>query len=111
MKREVATPTLRSGIVMRYAIEFAASVEEHLAHLTAAERKKALDAIDKRLRHEPLRPSRNRKPLRSNALASWALRIGSLRVFYDVRYDTVRILAIGKKTKNVLRIGGRGITL
>jgi mRNA-degrading endonuclease RelE of RelBE toxin-antitoxin system len=96
---------------VRYTIEFAVSVEDHLVSLTAAERRSALDAIEKRLRHEPLTPSRNRKPLRPNALAPWALRIGSLRVFYDVRHAKVRILAIGKKTKNVLRIGGRGIRL
>jgi len=42
------------------------------------------------------------------------LRIGTLRVFYEVdRTDhaVVRILAIGKKKNDVLRIGGRDIKL
>jgi len=99
---------------VRYAIEFAASVEEHLTHLTASERVRTLHAIQTRLRHEPLASSRNRKPLRPNSLAPWQLRIGPLRVFYEIdRTDraVVRILAVGKKTNNVLRIGGRDIKL
>ncbi len=58
--------------------------------------------------------ARNRKPLRPNPIAPWELRIGALRVFYEVaphEGGAVRILAIGKKTGSVLHIGGQAIKL
>jgi hypothetical protein len=73
-----------------------------------------LDAIDRQLGNDPLRETRHRKPLRPNPIAPWELRVGALRVFYDVATSegkAVRILAIGKKTGNVLRIAGREIKL
>jgi hypothetical protein len=39
------------------------------------------------------------------------VRVGSLRVFYEVDRKIVRILAIGKKTRNLLRIAGKEIKL
>ena len=99
---------------MAYEIVFARSVAEHLGHLTAAERARVLDAIERQLAAEPLVETRNRKPLRPNPLAPWELRIGALRVFYEVvaaEPDVVRVLAVGKKLRNVLRIGGREIKL
>jgi mRNA-degrading endonuclease RelE of RelBE toxin-antitoxin system len=96
---------------VRYIIEFAACVEEHLAQLSASERTRALNVIEERLRHEPLIANRSRKPLRPNTVAPWELRIGSLRVFYEAKRATVRILAIGKKKRDALRIGGREIKL
>ena len=53
--------------------------------------------------------TRNRKPLRPNPLASWELRIGDLRVYYDVEEDPeqqVNIVAIGMKRRNRVSIGG-----
>ena len=43
-----------------------------------------LDAIERQLVSEPLKESRNRKPLRPNPIAPWELRVGGLRVFYEV---------------------------
>src|SRR5439155_428132 len=57
---------------------------------------------------------RNLKPLRPNPLAPWELRVGRLRVFYEVTSDEpalVRVLAVGKKEGSVLRIGGKEIEL
>ena len=99
---------------MAYEIGFAESVEEHLKFITTAERSRVLDAIDRQLRHSPLVETRNRKPLRPNPLAPWELRAGTLRVFYEVTPGgptVVRILAIGKKMRNVLRIAGQEIQL
>jgi hypothetical protein len=73
-----------------------------------------LDAVGGQLVHEPLRETRNRKPLRPNPLAPWELRLGPLRVFYDVasgKPPLVRILAVGKKERSVLRIAGKEIKL
>jgi mRNA-degrading endonuclease RelE of RelBE toxin-antitoxin system len=67
-----------------YRIRFAESAEKHFAQLTARQQAIVLDAVKVQLRYEPLRETRNRKPLRPNPLAPWELRVGSLRVFYEV---------------------------
>jgi mRNA-degrading endonuclease RelE of RelBE toxin-antitoxin system len=97
-----------------YAVEFAASVEGHFQALTARDRATAIAAINRQLLHQPLKETRNRKPLRPNPIAPWELRAGQLRVFYDVigaESGVVRILAVGRKERNVLTIGGKEIRL
>jgi mRNA-degrading endonuclease RelE of RelBE toxin-antitoxin system len=97
-----------------YEIEFAKAVKTHLQVLTAKQRSTVLDAIKRQLTNEPSTETRNRKPLRPNPVAPWELRVRELRVFYDVSIEPpalVRILAVGVKTRNVLRIGGEEITL
>ena len=99
---------------MPYAVEFAQSVEGHFRALTARERSTVLSAIDRQLLHEPLKETRHRKPLRPNPIAPWELRVGGLRVFYEVagaENSVVRILAVGQKRRNVLMIGGQEIRL
>ena len=99
---------------MAFQITFAESVAEQLRTLTTAERSRVLDAIERQLVHEPVAESRHRKRLRPNPMAPWELRVGRLRVFYEVAADArdvVRVLAIGKKERNVLRIGRREIKL
>jgi mRNA-degrading endonuclease RelE of RelBE toxin-antitoxin system len=97
-----------------YAVEFALSVERHFRALTVRERSTVLGAIDRQLVHEPLNETRHRKPLRPNPIAPWELRVGQLRVFYEVagaENAVVRILAVGRKRRNVLMIGGKEIRL
>ena len=99
---------------MAYEIAFADSVKAHLQALSAGQRATVLDAIERQLPNEPLAETRNRKPLRPNPIAPWELRVGTLRVFYDVGDGpppTVRVLAVGVKDRNVLRIGGQEIQL
>ena len=99
---------------MAYIIEFAASVKEHLKSLTANQRAKIIDSIEKQLVYEPLVETRNRKPLRPNLIAPWELRIGNLRVFYDIASDrpkVVRVLAVGYKEGNNLYISGKVVKL
>jgi len=82
--------------------------------LQVRQRREVLQAIERNLLHEPLQETRNRKPLRPNPVAPWELRIGSLRGFYDVAEGgpgAVRILAVGQKKGNVLRIAGREVGL
>jgi mRNA-degrading endonuclease RelE of RelBE toxin-antitoxin system len=82
--------------------------------LTARERRIVLGAISRQLLHEPLNETRQRKPLRPNPVAPWELRVGQLRVFYEVsgaESGVVRILAVGRKRRNVLTIGGKEIGL
>jgi len=99
---------------MAYQVEFAESVKAHLQVLTVGQQARVLDAIQRQLTNEPLVETRNRKPLRPNPVAPWELRVGSMRVFYDVSKgppQVVRVLAVGVKDRNVLRIGGQEIQL
>ena len=52
--------------------------------------------------------------MRPNPIAPWELRIGHLRVYYEVQEGpepVVRVLAVGVKDRNVVRIGGEEIVL
>jgi len=52
--------------------------------------------------------------LRPNPVAPWELRVGDLRIFYEVSAETpptVDILAVGRKDGNILRIAGEEIEL
>ena len=77
--------------------------------LSAAERGIVLDRIERALESEPTRGSKHRKQLRPNPLARWELRVGELRVFYDVPEGTqeVVVLGVGRKVGNRLWLGGK----
>ncbi|CAN5764272.1 hypothetical protein BH23PLA1_BH23PLA1_36700 [soil metagenome] len=82
--------------------------------LTARERTIVLDIVDEQLTHQPNVETRNRKPMRPNPLAPWELRIGDLRVYYDVSEapeSIVHVRAIGVKDRNVVRIEGKEFPL
>ena len=73
-----------------------------------------LDEVDEQLAHEPTVETRNRKPMRPNPIAPWELRIGDLRVYYDIEEEPknrVTILAVGIKDRNRVLIGGKEIEL
>ena len=99
---------------MAYTIEFAESVKRQFRQLTANQSARILDAVEKKLRDEPLKETRNRKPLRPNPLAPWQLSVGNLRVFYEISSEEpnlVKILAIGEKRENQLIIAGKVVKL
>jgi mRNA-degrading endonuclease RelE of RelBE toxin-antitoxin system len=97
-----------------YRIEYSPDAEDHLRGLAARERAIVLDTVDEQLVHQPTVETRNRKPMRPNPLAPWELRIGNLRVYYDVEEDpepVVYIRAIGVKERDRVRIGKEVIEL
>ena len=99
---------------MEFLIDVSPSAAEQLDALTARERATLLDMIDIQLRYQPTFESRNRKPLDPNELASWELRVGDLRVFYDVQTDpkpVIWVRAVGRKVHNRLLIGGKEFEL
>lgn len=99
---------------MPYRIEYSPDAEDHLRTLTARHRAIVLDGVDEQLTHQATVETRNRKPMRPNPLAPWELRIGDLRVYYDVEEEpepVVYILAVGIKERNQVRIGGEVIEL
>ncbi|HWE40422.1 MAG TPA: hypothetical protein VG406_27995 [Isosphaeraceae bacterium] len=99
---------------MTYRIEYSPECEGHLRSLTARERAIIFDSVDDQLIHEPTVETRHRKPMRPNPVAPWELRIGDLRVYYDVTESPeplVSVRAIGVKQHNRVRIGGEEIQL
>ena len=99
---------------MPYRIEYSPDVEDHLRCLTVRQQRIVLEAVDTQLSYQPTIETRNRKPMRPNPVAPWELRIGVLRVYYDVEAEpdpVVRVLAVGVKTRNRVRIGREVIEL
>ena len=80
---------------MRYEIVFAPEAARDFKALKARTRAEVRDAIEAHLRHEPGRTSKSRiKRLRGVSRPQFRLRVGDVRVFYDVSEATVEVLAI-----------------
>lgn len=98
---------------MKYRIEYSPETEEHLRYLTKRQQVTVLDNVEKQLKYQPNIETRNRKPMRPNPVAPWELRIGKLRVYYDIdeEENIVNILAVGIKERNIITIGNEVIQL
>jgi len=99
---------------MEHRIELSGEARDQLDSLSARERTRLLDVAREQLTHEPSRPTRNRKPMRPNPLAPWVLRVGHLRVYYEVTErpaPCVTIRAIGVKVRERVLVGGVEIDL
>jgi mRNA interferase RelE/StbE len=89
---------------LRYEIIFAPEAEEELLVLRANERSEVLDAIEIHLRFEPEKVSKSRiKRLEGIEWPQYRLRIGDIRVFYDVvdldEDAIVEVLVIREKSQ------------
>jgi mRNA-degrading endonuclease RelE of RelBE toxin-antitoxin system len=98
---------------LEYRIEYSDAALEHLSWLTKRQQVMVLSAVKEQLGREPEIRTRNRKPLRPNVLASWELRLGDIRVFYEIRKESlvVDIRAIGTKKGNMLYVAGEVVKL
>jgi len=97
-----------------YRIVYSPATDEHLRALTARQRATIFDSVDEQLAQQPTLETRNRKPMRPNPLAPGELRIGDLRVYYDIEEkpeNVVTILAVGIKDRNRVLIGGEEVEL
>jgi len=97
-----------------YRIDYSPETEDHFRALTARQKAIVLDAVDEQLTYQPTVETKNRKPMLPNPVAPWELRIGNLRVYYDVEEDPeplVYIRAVGVKERNRVRIGREAIDL
>lgn len=84
---------------MRYELVLSPEAARQYRRLAAFVRAQVRDALDRHLRHEPRRASRSRiKRLRGMARPQYRLRIGEVRVYYDVTGPVVEILAIVTKS-------------
>jgi mRNA-degrading endonuclease RelE of RelBE toxin-antitoxin system len=99
---------------MRFRIEYAPATIAHLTALTARQQSIVLDRVSRYLSVDPMVETRYRKPMRPNPLAPWELRLGSLRVYFDVVIEpepVVVVLAVGVKERSAVRIGKAVIDL
>ena len=80
---------------MRYEVVLAPEAAEAYGALPAYRRAEVRDALERHLRHEPTRASKSRiKRLRGLRQPQYRLRVGEVRVFYDVTPKAVEVLAI-----------------
>jgi mRNA-degrading endonuclease RelE of RelBE toxin-antitoxin system len=85
---------------MPFAIVLAPEAVEDLARLKATARAAVKAALETHLRYEPQKTSRSRiKRLRGLSRPQYRLRVGDIRVFYDVADDVVEVLAIVPKSE------------
>ncbi len=83
---------------MRYEIVLAPEAVDDLDRLRSTDRAQVRDEIETHLRHEPEKLSKSRiKRLRGIRKPQYRLRVGEIRVFYDVRDGVVEILAIVRR--------------
>jgi mRNA-degrading endonuclease RelE of RelBE toxin-antitoxin system len=99
--------------VARYQIAVTESANDDLSVYTAFERKTIASAIRAQLTYQPMIETRQRKKLRDNPVASWELRIGKYRVFYEIDEMSrkVTIIAIVHKEHNILFVRGKEVQL
>jgi mRNA-degrading endonuclease RelE of RelBE toxin-antitoxin system len=98
---------------MEYNIEYSSEAAIHIGLLPTYQRRLVMDRVEEQLTYEATVETRNRKPMRENPVALWELRIGNLRVYYDVSEDNawVTIRAVGVKVHNRVFVAGKEIEL
>jgi mRNA-degrading endonuclease RelE of RelBE toxin-antitoxin system len=98
---------------MPFQVLFTPRASDELRSFRRNEQRQIVEAVKTQLLHEPVSATRNRKKLRPNELAEWELRVGNLRVFYDVdeAERVVSVRALGKKTGSQLMINGKEFNL
>ena len=85
---------------MPFEIILSPDALKSLRDLRAHTRAEVRDALERHLRHEPTKVSRSRiKRLRGLSQPQFRLRVGEIRVFYDVTETAVEILAIVEKAE------------
>jgi mRNA-degrading endonuclease RelE of RelBE toxin-antitoxin system len=91
-----------------FEIRFSEDAERHLRALSAHDRRIVVAAVEEQLLHQPNVPTRNRKLLRPNPLATWELRVQQFRVLYNIdeAIVTVFVVAVAIKDGNKFIIDG-----
>jgi mRNA interferase RelE/StbE len=85
---------------MSFEIVLAPEAVEDFKRLRANARADIRTALETHLRHEPEKLSRSRiKRLRGLRQPQYRLRVGEVRIFYDVTGTTVQVLAIVVKSE------------
>jgi mRNA-degrading endonuclease RelE of RelBE toxin-antitoxin system len=94
---------------MRFEIVLAPEAARAYRSLAARLRAMLRDSLETHLRHEPRKVSKSRiKRLRGLRQPQFRLRVGDLRVFYDVTNETVEVLAIVTKAQAARWLAEKG---
>src|SRR2546426_351796 len=97
---------------MKFIIRLTDSAIDDLDWFPKKQRRMISDGIAEFLTYDADVETNRRKPLRPNRLATWELRIGKYRVFYDLEEPNfVKVLAVGYKEHNDLFIRGKKVEL
>lgn len=91
---------------MAFKITISEDADRQFRALTARDQRTLEAAILARLPHQPTTPTKALKRLRPNPLAEFELRVGDLRVLYNVEGEEVVILIVGQKSGNKLLVEG-----
>jgi len=90
---------------MAFRIAITEDAESQMRALRVREQRVLEAAILTRLVNQPTTPTRAIKELRPNPLAEFELRVGHLRVLYNVEGSEVVLLVVGRKVGNKLIVG------
>ena len=86
---------------MKYEIILSSEAAQIYKALGARLKTEVREAIELHLRYEPTKTSRSRiKRLRGLSRPQYRLRVGEMRIYYDVSSSTVEVLAIVEKSKS-----------
>jgi mRNA interferase RelE/StbE len=97
---------------MRYEIILAPEAANDFKQLDAHLRAEIRDALERHLRHDPTKISRSRiKRLRGLSRPQYRLRVGEIRIFYDVSQNAVEVLAIVAKSQSGVWLRDAGETI
>src|SRR5438045_1055981 len=91
---------------MPYKISITEDAERQFLALPVREQRILEAAILSRLEHQPTALSRAIKRLRPNPLAEFELRVGDLRILYNVEEDEVLLLIVGRKAGDKIIVEG-----
>jgi mRNA-degrading endonuclease RelE of RelBE toxin-antitoxin system len=91
---------------MAFQITITTDAESQWRTLPVREQRLLEAAIQARLVHQPTTVTKAVKRLRSNPLAEFELRVGDLRVLYNVEETEVVLLIVGRKVGNKLIVAG-----
>ena len=95
---------------MRFEIILSPDAGKELAALPAPTRSRVRDGIEVHLRHEPTKLSKSRiKRLRGLDQPQYRLRVGEMRVFYDVTENEVHVLAVLSKSEAQAWLDDQGV--
>ncbi len=92
---------------MTFQITVTEDAEVQMLALPVREQRVLEAAILARLQDRPTTPTKAIKRLRPNPLAEFELRVGDLRVLYNVEASEVVLLVAGRKVGNKLIVGGK----
>jgi mRNA-degrading endonuclease RelE of RelBE toxin-antitoxin system len=92
---------------MAFHITITVDAESQLRALSARQQGLLEAAIMSRLIHQPTTPTKAVKKLRPNLFAEFELRVGDLRVLYNVEGSEVVLLVVGRKVGNTLIVEGK----